>query len=504
MNILTKETIKKFDKKNVWFFRFKKLDKKTMLITNDIWAYSYLTFDEFKYFLLWWKDLTIKKKKELENKKFFKNTSYYESDYKYEYWTKNSFLAFGPILHIMIITLRCNHKCKYCHAAAAPMSAKKYDMTKELAQKTIDVMFFSTARSITIEFQWGEPLVNWNVIKFSIEYAYKKSKAIWKKVNFCLVTNLTLMTDKILDFLLKNKVSISTSLDWNEEVHNYNRTYKWWNSYAEVIKWIKKINIRYKKEEKIHWFLGYQRTMWALLTTTKKTLWKWKEVIDSYVDIWMDWIFIRPLSPYWFASSELEKLWYSAEDFLIFYKKSLDYIIELNKKGILLREHFASIYLWKIFKPKDPNYLDDRSPCWASIGQVAYNFDWKIYSCDEGRMLWRMWLDEFKIWKVTDNPKESYIDMITSDSTKILVESSTLDWLPWFEGDVYKTYIWTCPIHNYKSRNTVYPNFSIDYKKKIEHWILDYLFLKIRNKETKFIFKKWIREPEIAKGKCDC
>ena len=53
----------------------------------------------------------------------------------------------------MIITLRCNHKCRYCHAAATPMSAKEYDMTKELAMKSIDVMFYSTAKAITIEFQ---------------------------------------------------------------------------------------------------------------------------------------------------------------------------------------------------------------------------------------------------------------------------------------------------------------------------------------------------------------
>ncbi|MBT3726523.1 hypothetical protein HOG21_02215 [bacterium] len=53
----------------------------------------------------------------------------------------------------MIITLRCNHKCKYCHAAAAPMTAKELDMTEEIAKKTIDTMFFSTSPEITIEFQ---------------------------------------------------------------------------------------------------------------------------------------------------------------------------------------------------------------------------------------------------------------------------------------------------------------------------------------------------------------
>jgi hypothetical protein len=43
--------------------------------------------------------------------------------------------------------------------------------------------------------------------------------------------------------------------------------------------------------------------------------------------------------------------------------------------------------LKKMLTTSDPNYVDTRSPCGAVIGQVAYNFDGKIYSCDEGRMM---------------------------------------------------------------------------------------------------------------------
>ena len=53
----------------------------------------------------------------------------------------------------MVVTLRCDHKCKYCHAAAAPITAKNYDMSLETAQKAVDTMFYSTATGITIEFQ---------------------------------------------------------------------------------------------------------------------------------------------------------------------------------------------------------------------------------------------------------------------------------------------------------------------------------------------------------------
>jgi uncharacterized protein len=403
----------------------------------------------------------------------------------------------------MVVTLRCDHKCKYCHAAAAPMKAKDLDMTIETAKKIVDTIFYSTSPSVTIEFQWWEPLVNWDVIKYVIEYANIKSKTLNKKVIYCIVTNMSLMDDEKMEYLLVNNVSISTSLDWDEETHNYNRTYKEGNSYEKVTYWIKKINTRYKETNNKVSFMWIQKSMWALLTTTKKTLSRHKEVIDAYVSNWIDWIFIRPLNPYWFAVAEIKDIWYSEEEFIEFYKKALDYIIEINKSWVVLREHFSSIFLSKIMRSKDPNYLDDRSPCWASIWQVAYNYDWKIYSCDEWRMLARMWIDNFKIWEVTNNPAKVYQDMITSEQTNSLVQSSTLDWLPSYTDSVYKTYIWVCPINNYKLRWDIYPNFSLDSKKKIEYWVLDYIFIKMKDPEIKAIFKDWIREPERAVWKCD-
>ena len=98
---------------------------------------------------------------------------------------------------------------------------------------------------------------------------------------------------------------------------------------------------------------------------------------------------------------------------------------------------------------------------------------------------------------------QSYQDMLTSDSTNVLVQSSTLDGMPGYNDSAYKTYIWVCPIHNYKIRGSVYPNFSLDTKRKIQYWVIDYLFLKMKDPEIKEIFKQWIRSPDRAVWKCD-
>jgi sulfatase maturation enzyme AslB (radical SAM superfamily) len=84
--------------------------------------------------------------------KFIKNDDY-EKDMVLYYAKKNSFLQYGPSLHIIVTTLRCNHKCQYCHAAVAPMTAENMDMTEETAKKVVDTIFYTSNPNLTIEFQ---------------------------------------------------------------------------------------------------------------------------------------------------------------------------------------------------------------------------------------------------------------------------------------------------------------------------------------------------------------
>ncbi|MDD3646550.1 MAG: His-Xaa-Ser system radical SAM maturase HxsB [Candidatus Gracilibacteria bacterium] len=469
--------------KNTGFFRFKKFDENTYLITNDIAKYSYLTKEEFGDFISG--NITSGEKyDELMAKGFIKNDSY-EKDMALAYARKNQFLAYGPTLHIIVTTLRCNHKCSYCHAAVAPMTASEMDMDKETATKVVDTIFYTSSPDLTIEFQGGESLVNWDIVKYIVEYASIKAVHLSKRVTFALVTNLTLMDDEKLDYILENNIHISTSLDGDEETHNFNRTFKEANSFEKVTYWIKRINKEYEKR-------GIKQKVGALLTVTKKTLSKYKDVINTYVSLGLDGIFLRPLNPYGFAAADLERLGYTPEEFIDFYNKSMDYIVELNKEGIGFREILSGIFLSKILTDKDPNYLDERSPCGACIGQVAYNYDGKIYSCDEGRMLGRMGDDNFLMTEVSETGEETYKEMIESETTKVMVQVSTLDGLPGYNDSVYKPYIGVCPIHSYKTSGNIIPNYAKDNKKIIDYAVLDYLFKRLRNDEDKKVFEKWL------------
>ncbi|ATU05387.1 His-Xaa-Ser system radical SAM maturase HxsB [Candidatus Gracilibacteria bacterium HOT-871] len=480
--MLDLEKIKNADTSKIGFFRFKKFDKDTYLITNDVGKYEFLSSKEFEKFISGNVE-ELEKFYDLKKNGFIK-TDDYETKMTGSLALKNHFVGMGPTLHAVIPTLRCNHKCKYCHAAVAPMSAKDMDMTEDIARKVVDTIFFTNSQSFSIEFQGGEALVNYPIIQFVVSYAKLKATHFKKEVNFVLVSNLTLMTEDKLNWLLDNGVDICTSLDGDEITHNGNRIWLEDNSFQKVTYWMRRVD-----EEKQKRGMG---KIGALLTVTKETLPKYKKIIDTYISLGLDSIFLRWLNPYGFAEANLKNLAYKTQDWLDFYKKSLDYIIEINKSGKYFRESITSVYLMKIFNEVDPAFMDIRSPSGLVIGCVAYMYDGKIYTSDEGRMLGRMGIDDFYLTKVSDNPQKTYEEIINNSVTKTVIQASTLDGLPGYNDHVYKPYIGVDVIHNFKTTGSVYQSLLLDEKMKLQIGILDYIFEKLRNPEDKKIILSWI------------
>ncbi len=482
--MLDLEKIQNTNTTKIGFFRFKKFDDNQYLLTNDAWKFIFLSNADFEIFVSWESLEALADYGDLIKKGFIKNDDY-QAKMTWSVALKNHFVWVWPTLHMIVTTLRCNHKCKYCHAAVAPMTATEFDMSKETAKKVVDTIFFTSSPSLTIEFQWGESLVNYEVVQYITEYAKAKAQHLKKNLQLNLVTNLTLMTEEKLTWLLDNWVDICTSLDGDEITHNNNRSgYQDWNSFETVTYWLKRVSE--EKQKRNMW------KIWALLTVTKETIPKFKEIIDQYVGLWLDWIFLRWLNPYGFAATQKEDLAYDSDEWIKFYKNSLDYIIELNKKWTVFREHITWIYLMKIFNWKDPAFMDIRSPSWIAVGWVAYNYDGNIYASDESRMLWRMWDDSFLMCEAWEDGKENYKNMINSDITKIAVQSSTLDWLPGYNDHVYKTYLWVDIIHNYKTAGSLYNPIQKDEKMQMQIAILDYIFEKLQDPEDEKILMSWI------------
>ncbi|MBU6430518.1 MAG: SPASM domain-containing protein, partial [Cyanobacteria bacterium REEB65] len=230
----------------------------------------------------------------------------------------------------------------------------------------------------------------------------------------------------------------------------------------------------------------------ALLTVTRHSLPAYKEIVDEYVALGSKGIYLRSLNPFGLARETWKKIGYSAEEFLEFYEKALDYIISLNGKKVFF-EQSAKIFLAKILGDDDPNFLDLRSPCGAGIGQVAYNFDGSVYTCDEGRMMGRMGDDSFKIGAVGAG---SYSEMVSHEAVKALAVASCLDNQVDCSQCAYKPYCGVCPIQCYAEQGDIMGRMPLNARCKVNKGILDILFTRLQDEKTRKIFQTWLKKKE--------
>ena len=209
----------------------------------------------------------------------------------------------------------------------------------------------------------------------------------------------------------------------------------------------------------------------------------------SFVDLKMEGIHLRPLNPVGFAAPALKEIGYSTEEFLEFYERALDYIIELNRGGTHLIDRAAWIFLMKIFGEFDPNYLDLRSPCGAGIGQIAFNFNGDVYTCDEGRMLSMQGDQSFRMGNVFQN---DYNELINSQIVKQTCLASMLDNIPRCQNCAYNPYCGVCPLLNYVEEGSLFSKVPQNRRHKLHEGMLDIIFTKLRDASTRDIFMNWL------------
>ena len=406
---------------------------------------------------------------------------------------RKSFLGQGPHLHIVIPTLRCNETCVYCHASRADMSATETDMSEETAARAVDLALQTTSQDVTIEFQGGEPLVRFDLVRLIVERAEDQNREAGKRLQFALVSNLALMDDEKLEFIMDHRVQVCTSVDGPAALHNKQRILAGGDSFEETRTWVKRINDEYV-ERGLDPMLYHAE---ALLTITRNTLQRPRDVVDTYLEMGCHSLFLRPMDPFGFAQRSAGKLSFSPEEYLAFYAEAVDYILELNRAGEQVMERFAAIFLTKILAGTDPNFLDVRSPCGAGIGQVVYNHDGKIFTCDEGRMVSAMGDDIFQIGTVQES---SYKEVVGHEMVQACVVASNLDASPDCVNCVYSPYCGLCPVYNYVTQGSLQGRMRDSTLCAIFKGIQDYLFGKLREADSDVLstLDRWtmVRERE--------
>lgn len=146
-----------------------------------------------------------------------------------EYLANN---GFGQLT--LIVDEMCNMRCKYCVYSGEYNNNRLHNykkMTFETAKKAIDYYIVKSAEALKVNhnlrpvigFYGGEPLLNFELIKKCIKYI--EGKNLKFKFMYTLTTNLTLLNEKMLKFLVKNEVYMCISLNGGEKENDRLRVF---------------------------------------------------------------------------------------------------------------------------------------------------------------------------------------------------------------------------------------------------------------------------------------
>ncbi|HRY60269.1 MAG TPA: radical SAM protein [Patescibacteria group bacterium] len=120
------------------------------------------------------------------------------------------------------ITNNCNLACKYCY-----INRTNESMSFETAKKAIDSLIASAVlygkTSIRVKFAGGEPLLEFPLIKRIVSYARWAGDTKGVDFIFNIITNGTLISKDISEYIKSEEMSVSVSLDGIGEYHNCQR-----------------------------------------------------------------------------------------------------------------------------------------------------------------------------------------------------------------------------------------------------------------------------------------
>ena len=256
----------------------------------------------------------------------------------------------------MLLTNDCNLACSYCFESN---KGKDY-MPKEIALDILKATYNQVdpmAGIFTLNMFGGEPLMNWDTFKAVCNYVLDNNL----KIRITATTNLTLLTDEMIDYIDELSIPVLVSVDGIKEVHDKHRC----NSFDKVIENMKKLIDR---------DLGY--LIEARMTVAPDTAKYMYESVKMLVDLGINNIANVP-------ASDLEWDAQSIQDYKDNYEKILDMYIDIlndetNKRNISLYKVDQALNLALEPIKEDTSMCNIGNPRWVIV-------DWKgdIWPCPD-------------------------------------------------------------------------------------------------------------------------
>ncbi len=114
----------------------------------------------------------------------------------------------------------CNLNCAYCFASQGKYHGERAVMSFEVGRQALDFLIAhsGTRRNLEVDFFGGEPLMAWDTVVQTVEYARSIEKQHGKHFRFTITTNGLLLDDEKIDYINREMSNCVLSLDGRREV----------------------------------------------------------------------------------------------------------------------------------------------------------------------------------------------------------------------------------------------------------------------------------------------
>lgn len=381
----------------------------------------------------------------------------------------------GPRVHVITLTGRCGLRCAYCSASATAASS---DMRQATARRVLDFIFSVDAPRLTLEFQGGEPLLNFAVLKLIVKDARRRAARLGREIHFSLVTNLAAMDEARFRFLMENRVTVCTSLDGPADLHDANRGR---GSHAAAVKWLRRVN-EYRRDHP-----GIEAPN-AICTVTRASLGRAAEIVDAFVAAGVDRVQLGPLDPLGRAAGDWERLGYTPEEFVAFYGRALDRMAGLTlAAGRPVYEKGALNFLRETATGRRP-----RQRNLDLAFRLAYNHDGGIYGSDEARMLAAGGDDFFRLGTAG---KDTFREIISGPLARALLLSCFQELTqPSCARCAFSPFCRVSPVYNYAAQGSFWGDMAASPRCALFKGVFRLLAAGRRDPRRRRVYAKWLAE----------
>ncbi|MCX6583742.1 MAG: radical SAM protein [Candidatus Aminicenantes bacterium] len=262
------------------------------------------------------------------------------------------------------VSHQCNLNCTYCYARGGNFGGPDRVMTETTARQAVDFFLRESGsrQTLILNFDGGEPFLNFPVVQSTVAYAQEKGRQLGKKIRPNISTNGALFTAQNVAYLAQDHFGIGLSIDGDRAAHDHARKFRnGRGSYRTLVQRLHDTQL-----------LKHHPTVNARATITKETRHCSRTLFHLY-RMGFRCIYLEP------AAGKNETWAIDGGDMEII-KEEFDKIAEFYKEELLKGNHFI---LRNFFQVLERLHRRNRSGhrCGAGRQTAAVSPDGSLYPC---------------------------------------------------------------------------------------------------------------------------